>query len=423
MSDGRGVPGPLLAVSWEMPPMYGPRATQVSMALGELTSFGWRPTVVCLAPRRGGPHWPFGDAAALPAGVESVRVPSPQDWWAVRAARRLVPALGEHPDPARVWIPGATRAAIAAAHRRRFAALITFAQPWSDHLVGLRVHRSTRLPWVAHFSDPWAASPYATAAQRARWRPMEAQVIEEAGAVVFVTRETGDATMAAYPDEWRTKVAVVPHGFDPRRTSTPRERSRRDRLRLVYTGRFYSGVRTPVSLLRALAEVERDPVRAGALELRFVGPHVEEFRADAVAAGVDDRVSFHGRVPAEEAAAEAAKADVLLVIDAPSATGSLFLPSKLVDYLPLRKPMLGITPPRGASAALLARLGCPIAPPDDVGAIATALRRLVDDWRAGSLGVGPDFDRVAAEYDIRCTARQLHDVLVRACAENPNPEP
>jgi hypothetical protein len=152
------------------------------------------------------------------------------------------------------------------------------------------------------------------------------------------------------------------------------------------------------------------------LDVRFVGPHVEEFRRDATALGIDGAITFKGRVSAADAAAEAASADVLLVIDAPSDTPSVFLPSKLVDYLAFRKPILGVTPPRGASASLLTRLGCPIAAPDDVDAIAAALKTLVAGWRDGTLAVGPDFDRVASEFDIRCTARQLGDVLTSARA-------
>jgi hypothetical protein len=110
---------------------------------------------------------------------------------------------------------------------------------------------------------------------------------------------------------------------------------------------------------------------------------------------------------------------VLLVIDAPAPAPdvpSVFLPSKLVDYLPLRKPILGITPDPGASARLLRRLGCPIAPPEDVPAIASALRDLMARWRAGTLGVAPSFDDVAREFDIRRTARLLDAVMSRAFA-------
>ncbi len=396
--------------------MYGPRATQVSRLVAELPALGWHPTVVCLAPRRGGPHWFDGAASEPPDGAEYLRVPSPEEWWVVRAARRFVSPLRDRPDSARVWVAGAVRAAATVARSHPVTGLITFGQPWSDHLVGLRVQQATGLPWVAHFSDPWAASPYATPRQQAIWRPMEAQTIRRATAIVFVTAETADLTMATYPREWRAKVSVVPHGFDPRRRPPiPARPSVGRRMRFVYTGRFYSGRRTPVPLLRAIAAVARDDAVANAIEVLLVGPHVEEFRRDAELLGVDGAVTFKGPVASAEAAAEAAAADVLLVIDAPSGTPSVFLPSKLIDYLPLRKPILGLTPPRGASASLLARLGFPIVPPDDVDAIAAALRGLIGQWRAGTLQVGAEFDRIAAEFDIRCTARQLSDVLARAC--------
>src|SRR5712691_7026258 len=108
----------LLAVSWEMPPMYGPRATQVARTLGALVSLGWQPTVVCLDPRRGGPHWRDSVDVPLPPGVEALRVKSPG-------------RADDRPDPAWVWIGRATAAATAAASRTRFDGLVTFAQPWS----------------------------------------------------------------------------------------------------------------------------------------------------------------------------------------------------------------------------------------------------------------------------------------------------
>ena len=171
---------------------------------------------VCLAPRPGGPHWCNGIAADAPPGVELVRVASPEEWPVVRAAWRVAPRLRDFPDATRVWVPRATQAAVGIAAAGDCAGMITFAQPWSDHLVGLRVRRATGLPWVAHFSDPWADSPYATPRQRSIWRRMEEEVVREASAVVFVTEETAELAMAKYPDGLRHKVSVVPHGFGPR---------------------------------------------------------------------------------------------------------------------------------------------------------------------------------------------------------------
>jgi hypothetical protein len=399
-----------------MPPMYGPRATQVARTVNELASLGWQSTVVCLDPRRGGPHWRDGVDASFASGVHALRVPSPEEWLLVRAAWRVVPALRDRPDSKWVWIGRAARAAERAIEMTKFDGLMTFGQPWSDHLVGLRVRRATKLPWIAHFSDPWADSPYlgSSHAQRHSARRMEEDVVREASAVVFVTTQMADLVMKKYPEAWRDKVAVVPHGFETAGRATA-ERTRRETgpMRLVYTGRFYDGLRTPVSLLQALARIHAKDPLAGVLDVSFVGPHVTGFAGEAARLGLDSFVHFRGRVQPSEATATAGAADALLVIDAPTDGPSPFLPSKLVDYLPLRKPILGITPPAGAAAELLGRLGCPTAPPDDVDAIENAVTCLVRQWRDGNLSVPPQFDRVAAEFDIRHTTAQLNGVLTR----------
>jgi Glycosyl transferase 4-like domain/Glycosyl transferases group 1 len=395
--------------------MYGPRATQVSRTARELAAIGWRPTVVCMAPRRGGPHWPDGVDMLPPAGVDLVRIPSPEEWFPVRVAWRLAPIVRDWPDSKWPWIKRATRAVTRIAASDEYAGLLTFGQPWSDHLVGLRAKRATGLPWLAHFSDPWTDSPYISGFdwQRRIWRRMEADVIREADAVVFVTSETADCVMKKYPPEWRGKVAVVPHGYDRRPASSSAER-RAGPMRVVHTGRFYAGIRTPAAVLQAIAVLHARASLVGVLDVLFVGPHNQEFAALSAALGLASVVRFQGRVSQPEAQAAAADADVLLVVDAPSRGASMFLPSKLIDYLPFEKPILGVTPDPGATASLLRRLGCPVAPPDDAAAIASALDALIGHWRAGALRVPPSFHRVAGDYAIERTTAQLNGVLVRA---------
>jgi hypothetical protein len=143
---------------------------------------------------------------------------------------------------------------------------------------------------------------------------------------------------------------------------------------------------------------------------------VTAFAREAASLGIERIVRFRDKVPPAEAQAIAAGADVLLVIDAPTTGSSPFLPSKIVDYLPLRKPILAITPLQGASATLLKRLGGFVAAPDDEAAIRIALKHVLARWRDGALGVGQEFDRVAAEYDITKTTAKFSEVLTRAFA-------
>ena len=158
----------LLAVSWEMPPLSGPRAVQVTRSLCQLATLGWRSRVVCFGPRSTRYNQDYGVSPDTESrgAVTRIPVPSPEEWLLFRARWRVCPPLKHLPDEKRVWVGGALRASRGALAEQPADLLVTFAQPWSDHLVGLRLHRETGLPWVAHFSDPWVDSPYYP---RARW--------------------------------------------------------------------------------------------------------------------------------------------------------------------------------------------------------------------------------------------------------------
>jgi glycosyltransferase involved in cell wall biosynthesis len=407
----------LLAISWDMPPMSGPRAVQVSRTLKHLVPLGWESWVVCFSPRsnRYNQDPELASRLRAPTGVTLVPVPSLEEHLVFRSLWRIAPPLKLLPDEKWVWIGAAARAARRVAAERRFDVLVSFAQPFSDHLIGLRVRRTTGLPWVAHFSDPWIDNPYLKGAswQRRLWQRLERDVVRDADALVFVNSQTAERVMRKYPDAWRRKAHVVPHGFDtsePGAAPAPRD----ERLTIVHTGRFYDGFRTPESLLRGLATLSQRRPLARELRAVFVGTPIPAHRRLATSLGLDGIVEFTGRVPFAESVRWAAAADVLLLIDAP-ADESLFLPSKLIDYLPENKPILALTPQRGASADVVRALGYPVIAPDDDTGIAAAIEQLLAAKHDGRLSRSSQHDAVAAQYDIRRTAGAFAQILVQ-CA-------
>ena len=410
----------LLAISWEMPPLSGPRAVQVTRTLSALGDLGWRSRVVCFGPRsdRYQQDYRVPVEQLSHGAVTRLPVASPEEWLLIRALWRLCPPLKHQPDEKRVWLPGALAEARRALAVTPADILVSFAQPWTVHLVALRLRRETGLPWVAHFSDPWADSPYLTSSGWARRNAAahESAVIHEASRVVFVNRYTRDRVMAKYPAALMAKARVVTQGFEPSVAAAPPHANRA--LHLVYTGRFYPGIRTPDKFLEALASVHRARPLDGRLFVEFVGADMAEHQRLAAALQLDGVVRFAGRVDPATARANAASADALLIIDAPSEGPSLFLPSKLVDYLPLRRPIIGLTPRQGPSADLLDELGYPVVDPRDVAAIAAAVERLVELHSAGGLAPSPRHDDVARRFDIRETTREFAAVLDEACHQS-----
>ena len=146
----------------------------------------------------------------------------------------------------------------------------------------------------------------------------------------------------------------------------------------------------------------------GKLEIEFLGADMDRYARLSSRLGLDGLVTFSPRVPPPDARARAATADLLLVIDA-AGPDSLFLPSKLIDYLPLRRPILGLTPPVGPSADLIRELGYRVVAPDDVTAIAGALRELLKAHAAGRLVASLQHDSVTERFSVaRTTRRHWH---------------
>ncbi len=406
----------LLAISWCMPPIIMPRSIQVSRLLAALVDSGWQSDVVCVDPDsfREGVHT-LDVSLERPAGgqVRKHPVPSLEDWILVRGLNRLFPSLNIMPDGKWVWKNAAFRKCESLVAKHRFDALVSFAQPWTDHLVGLQVKEITNLPWIAHFSDPWVENPYVNSSSRVKekLRAMERAVIEHADAVVFVSQQTADLTMEFYPAEWKQKAVIIPHGYetDAAVMENPTDTGNSP-VEFVYTGNFY-GRRKPQTLLEAASRLNADPRYVNRFRLRFVGPGQAEGMEICRQLNLENIVHFEGAVTFEHSQEFCRKADVLLVIDSPSDSPSVFLPSKLIDYLAFRKPILGITPLQGCAADLIRELGCPVVDPTDVAGIADELAVFIDAKQKGSTILPTPFETIAGQYHIKNAAGKLNELL------------
>lgn len=395
----------LLALAWCLPPLILPRSIQVSRTLAALRAFGWETDALTsdpsLDPRqvrdaRLAAHY-AGCYQRLPVGGDS----RPRRLW--NLLRGGGPSGGD-------WAEAAVAAALSRLDRQGYDALATFAQPWSSHVAGLAIkERHGDLPWLAHFSDPWVDSPYYAKldpATRARWTGQERQVIEKADAVVFTTPRIAERVMAKYPNHYLTKVHVVPHGYDPDLlpTGTPPGRPAR-RPRFVYAGSFY-GIRSPRPLFEALLRL-RKTLPAGALpEILCLGSSKIRHRVEAWKLGLGRHVRFRSEIGYLDCLAALQQADALLLVDAP-ARENLFLPSKIVDYLMVGRPIIGVTPTSGASADVLRGLGCPCVDPEDAAGLAALLEEATLGWReTGRIDrFQPDPEGVLAYRIDRTTAR------------------
>ena len=166
-------------------------------------------------------------------------------------------------------------------------------------------------------------------------------------------------------DLGRNDVTLIPNGIDLSRVLTPGK----DSGRILFVGRLekMKGVDT---LLRAFAAVKGEGVH-----LRIVGDGSQRQALERLTEelGIGDRVTFVGFVPVNHVYEEFAKAQIFCGLSRSEALGNVFLEAQAEGCAVIGTNVGGIPDivQDGMTGILV--------PPDDVGAAARAMQKLIDD--------------------------------------------
>jgi glycosyltransferase involved in cell wall biosynthesis len=294
--------------------------------------------------------------------------------------------------------------------------LVTFAFPLVDHIIGLQLKKRLELPWLAHFSDPWVDNPFKKDDwfTRALNAYLERGVIEQADRVVFTSRETADLVMKKYEPSLQAKVRVVPHAFEPALFPSFHELPSGP-IVIRYLGDLYLS-RTPRPLFEALKRISSlEPDLVKKFRFEIVGDvqalRLEEMGLSTLPEGL---VVLRPRVGYRDSLSLMRSASGLMVVDAPVAsnTKSVFLPSKLIEYLGAGRPIIGLTPP-GTAADLISDLGGWVADPGDAHESANVMQKFLSFLLEQQNNPAKDWGRseVRKKFEVKVVARQFQEIL------------
>ena len=317
------------------------------------------------------------------------------------------------PDAHVGWILGAVRSGLRAAKARRISCLYATGGPWSALVAATILHKLTRLPLILDFRDPWASSPNLSAnsrVSRAAHAWLEAYCVRNASRVIANTDELRRDFTRRYHRLAAERFVSVTNGFDELSCTTP---PRQQRFTLVHAGELYLS-RNPKHFLQAVARLVQDgSIPRDSMQVRFVGGFVAPDRELASTLdALTGIVEIIPRVPHADAIRMQQDASALVLFQ----TGlPLQVPRKLYEYLALRRPILAVTDPESATAAILRDVGSHQMATDEVDTIEVALRQLYDHWRHGQVFV-PNEERLQAYSNQHLAAKLRQEMLRAACA-------
>lgn len=266
--------------------------------------------------------------------------------------------------------------------KKEYRYLFTSIVPGISHIAGYRIKKKhPEVMWYASFSDPFKGSPYKKTDLEDRsliyrfafhvgsWclynDRYEEAAVKYADRLVFICEEQRDFTLRQYPnyEELLKKSIVMPLTYVPEwkmyRDIIDAPRKENKVKQAVHLGRLY-GLRRPDSFIEALRQLkEEDPD----LKEKIVFHQYSEIQSADVQKikeyGLEDLFMIHDKVSYDESIRIMKEADVLVLFDTlmPGAPSQPYLPSKIVEYLLLKKPILGICDSNSPSYRILREYG------------------------------------------------------------------
>ena len=266
--------------------------------------------------------------------------------------------------------------------KKEYRYLFTSIVPGISHIAGYRIKKKhPEVMWYASFSDPFKGSPYKKTDLKDRsliyrfafhvgsWclynDRYEEAAVKYADRLVFICEEQRDFTLKQYPnyEELLKKSIVMPLTYVPEwkmyRDIIDAPRKENKVKQAVHLGRLY-GLRRPDSFIEALRQLkEEDPD----LKEKIVFHQYSEIQSADVQKikeyGLEDLFMIHDKVSYDESIRIMKEADVLVLFDTlmPGAPSQPYLPSKIVEYLLLKKPILGICDSNSPSYRILREYG------------------------------------------------------------------
>jgi len=330
---------------------------------------------------------------------------------------RYVLDLASIPDMYVGWLAPAIVSGLRASRRFEVRHLLSSGPCWTNHLVGLALARLTRLPWSAHFRDPWVRAMDDERSRSISHRiqgALERAVVTRADSVVCVTEQHTELLRHRYPQLPSAKFATIPNGYDEAEWEGVVDGRGYQAARFVitYAGWLYEQ-RTPEPVFRALRSlIDRGDVDIRRLRIDLVGwcetARGQSVKAMAARWGLEGCLRIDGPLTKSETFRRLIGSSLLLLL----AEGwALQVPAKAYEYLRAGRPILALTPTEGAIADLFRRTGGAwVIDNTDDERITAAVREAYMGWSAGRPSRTPD-PGVVAEFDRARLARRFAAIL------------
>lgn len=278
----------------------------------------------------------------------------------IQTIKDLIHDFCYYPDEASNWILPALFHGAQIIRREKIDIIFATGIPWSSLVTAFLLHKLTRVPFIVDFRDPWVGNPYHESRGEIFDRldtKLEKVIVESAALVSANTNPLKEEFLKRYPYLPSDKFIVLPNGFDEEEFRNVETFSgNHNRLVLAHAGLLYKQ-RDPSPIFKAFENIlKSNPDTEGKIKFVQIGDVQTDYNPKEMFSYLydSDMAEILSPMPYKDCINELNRADVLVIVQPETLTQ---VPSKLYDYLCLKKPILTIAPRKGALGGLIEKAG------------------------------------------------------------------
>ncbi len=307
-------------------------------------------------------------------------------------------------------------------NQKRFELIYSTAGPFAAHLAAQTLKKQLGVPWLAEIHDPLVlpgTTPH-TRRQRA-YADVERRICEDADIAIWFTDQAMVSALARHPVLSSRGRVMLPGVDDPFHGAPPPSYARRQHLIIGHFGSL-SKSRTLLPFVHALAQLQKEsPEAYNDVRIHIYGGQLDEPSTQAAESlGVMTHITRFGRIETDPATGMSGRdqvlrhmreCDALALVHGDDAMCAEYIPSKLYEYLWMKRPIISTVHDNPQMAVLLRQQGHWVAESSlQAGGsvqtsteIAKLLHRLWTQWRTSGL---PDTG-ITTPYTTAASTKQL----------------
>ena len=257
-----------------------------------------------------------------------------------------------------IWSHRVKNKAVKICRSENINKIISFSFPASNADVGYYIKKTIpTINLISYFSDPISLNPYLVSHAFDKWRLQryENKLFTASDTIVFPSTVMKNIYSTLYP-VFKNKIRIIPHCFKPVKESPKILISSKKEFHIIRYFGLLNRTRHPFSILKFVTE-HSGYFKQQKIKFEFIGNLSVALKLKLYTIKYDNKIiSFIGEIDYQKVPSLMKDSFMLLLIDA-NFIVSPFFPSKLVEYLSYKIPIIGVTPMGSESENILKKAG------------------------------------------------------------------